>query len=184
MTPEKRRTEIENKREQLDYSAQTPEIAVIARFAQQFGHVVLRHAQNEISTEDHDRFRELYIDKAMKHTLIVDRTTMERDFDVWVEAMLPAAQADIYDVLAEQETGVLPEFVSPAKMSEMMVSADSKLMHKNLELTSENARLMNQVVGMSKERRDLLAKLRRLQDDYDDLRLRAGLVGSEALTDR
>lgn len=178
------RNEIDNRRSLLENGSLSPETAIKAHFAQQFGHVALRHANNEISKSDHDRFRELYVDKLMKHSLVIDRTAVARDFDIWVDAMLPAAQADIYDAQIESETGQLPEFNSPGRMSEMTTSTDDTLMHKNLSLTEENARLMNQVVGMSKERRGLLTRLAKAEAERDDLRMQAGITQNEVLSER
>ncbi len=175
--------EIDTRRSLLDDQIITPEIAIKARFAQEFGHVVLRHVNDEISDNDHDRFRELYIDKLMKHSMVIDRTAVARDFDIWVDAMLPAAKADVYDALTEQGTETLPEFISPERMSEMTTSSDDKLLHENLRLTAENARFMNQLAGMSMERRSLLAMLQKIQEERDGLLIQVGLTQQEVLSD-
>jgi hypothetical protein len=175
--------EIEARRSLLDEPTGNPETALKAHFAQQFGHVALRHANDEISKTDYNRFHELYVDKLMKHSLVIDRSAVSRDFDLWVDAMLPAAQADIYDALVEQETASLPEFVSPKQMSEMKTSADDKLMHENLRLVEENARFMNQLVGMSKELRNVKSQLSETRQERDNLVIRAGLNHDEVFTE-
>jgi hypothetical protein len=100
-----------------------------------------------------------------------------------VDAMLPAAQADIYDALIEQNTDTLPEFISPQRMSEMTTTSDDKLLHENLNLTEENARLMNQAVGMSKQLRELRKQLAALQQERDDLVIRAGATQQEVYSE-
>lgn len=177
------RIEIENRRAQLENHSDNPELAIKARFAQEFGHVALRHANDEISNTDYDRFHELYVDKLLKHSMVIDRSAVSRDFDIWVDAMLPAAQADIYDALIEQNTDTLPEFISPKRMSEMATSSDDKLLHDNLNLTEENARLMNQAVGMSKQLRELRKQLAALQQERDDLVIRAGTTQQEVYSE-
>lgn len=175
--------ETEQRRDLLDSQVGNQEIAMKAHFAQQFGHIAIRHAHKEISDEDRSRFRELYIDKLSKHSLHDDRVTLSRDFDFWVDAMLPAALADIYEAKLEQENQELPEFVSPKHMSEMQVGSDAELLRINQELTeklrlateelrsatAENGRFMNQLVGMKRELRKVNEHRARLQEDYDNL---------------
>lgn len=159
------------------------EIAMKAHFAQQFGHIAIRHANKEVSKADYDRFHDLYVDKLSKHSLVIDRTALARDFDIWVDTMLPAAQADIDDAMREQETDSLPEFTSPERMSEMTTSSDDKLLHENLRLVEENSRFMNQLVGMSKELRDVKSQLRQLRQEHDDLIIQAGRSRHEVLSE-
>lgn len=186
--------ETEHRRGLLDIQVGNQEIAMKAHFAQQFGHIAIRHANNEISDEDRDRFRELYINKLSKHSLVEDRVALSRDFDVWVDAMLPAALADIYDAKLEQENGELPEFSSPKKMSEMQVGSDAELLRVNQELTeklrlateelrattAENSRFMNQLVGMKRELRKVNEHQAGLQESYDNLVLTVAMDQTDA----
>jgi len=166
----------EQRRELFESQTGNSEIAMKAHFAQQFGHVAIRHANKEISDEDLNRFHDLYVDKLSKHTLIEDRKALSRDFDAWVDAMWPAALADIYDAKLELEADSLPVYVSVERMSEMTARSDDELLHANLELTqklsevtAENSRFMNQLVGMSQDLRSTKGKLQRLQLAYDNL---------------
>jgi hypothetical protein len=186
--------ETEQRRELLDTQVGNQEIAMKAHFAQQFGHIAIRHAHKEISDEDRNRFRELYIDKLTKHSLHEDRVTLSRDFDFWVDAMLPAALADIYEAKLEQENQELPEFISPKQMSEMLVGSDAELLRINQELmeklrlvteelgsvTAENSRFMNQLVGMKRELRTVNEHRVRLQESYDNLVVTIAMDQTEA----
>jgi hypothetical protein len=186
--------ETEQRRELLDTQVGNQEIAMKAHFAQQFGHIAIRHANKEISDEDRNRFRELYIDKLTKHSLHEDRVTLSRDFDFWVDAMLPAALADIYEAKLEQENQELPEFISPKQMSEMLVGSDAELLRINQELmeklrlvteelgsvTAENSRFMNQLVGMKRELRTVNDHRMRLQESYDNLVVTIAMDQTEA----
>jgi hypothetical protein len=174
--------ETEQRRELLERQVDNPEVAMKAHFAQQFGHIAIRHANGDISVEDFDRFRELYIDKLSKHTLVIDREALGRDFDKWVDTMMPAALADVYDAKIENGSDSLPDFTSPERMSEMNLAGDDTLLRENLRLTEaldettqENSRFMNQMLGMSRQLREKEAKLTRLQRDYDDLVISASL---------
>jgi hypothetical protein len=180
--------ETDQRRDLLDSQIGNPEIAMKAHFAQQFGHVAIRHANKEISEDDLSRFRELYIDKLSKHSLVEDRAALSRDFDKWVDAMLPAALADIYDAKIEQASDDLPEFVSPERMSEMSVRSEDELLRINQELTErlnqvtqENSLFMNQLGGMSKELRKQNALREEIQNKYDNLVLATSIDQSDNL---
>jgi hypothetical protein len=168
----KKRMDIEDHRSDLDDDRITPEIAMNAMLAREFGHIAIRHAKGEISQDDHDRFRELYIDKALKHTTIIDRSAVARDFDIRVDAMLPVAHADIYDAMIEQGVDVLEEFTPPkAAAQEMASSGDKALLQENLSLKEDNARLLNQSVVVLRQMRELRKQMATLRQERDDLAL-------------
>ncbi len=162
----------------LEREKVTPEVAIKSHFAREFGHIALRHEQGDITEHDYNRFRELYITKASKHATVIDQKANARDFDMWVDAMMPAAIADLEDAKRENEDGELPVFVSPSEMSEITESTNDSLMLEKLQLTEENRRLvrenqkfMDQMMAMSKELRLQKARCAELQRQNDDYAL-------------
>jgi hypothetical protein len=179
------------RRELLEDQLGNPEIAMKAHFAQQFGHIALRHINEEISKTDHDRFRELYISKLSQHSLTEDRVALTRDFDKWVDAMLPAALADIYEAKAESDTGDLPEFVSPGDVANLNATKEDRLLHDNLQLANKlqaaeelNNRLMNDSISMRKKLNKTQAAYSELEEKYENLQHDSAMALQEEIYSR
>lgn len=168
--------ETEQRRELLEAVVGNPEIGMTARLAQQFGHVAIRHAKQEISTEDHDYLYEVYIDKLAMHSLTQDRKALGRNFNYWIDAMYPASLADIYDAKIELESATLPEFVAPDRVTvseeveiERLRKENAAMQGRLAELEGQNLQLLSDALHMRRVINNKDAEIAKLTTEPDEL---------------
>lgn len=89
------------------YDAERDMVDVLAR---QFGHIALRHENEEISDEAYKHLFQLYVAKAAFNTSIDDPQIIARNFTQRVEAMREAALEDVEAAKAASSTGELPDY--------------------------------------------------------------------------